>query len=134
MYKLEVTSKQAFEMIDITDLINRIIKLNRVNNGQVLVYVPHTTAGITVNENADPDVVTDMLAGFRALSPERKEYQHREGNSSAHLLSTLVGIEKRFIISSGRLALGTWQGIYFCEFDGPRRREVWVQITDQTSL
>jgi len=126
--KLEVKSQQAMEMIDITREVQRAVQQSGVSSGEVLVYIPHTTAGLTINENADPDVIRDLLIGLKALSPERPEYRHQEGNSSAHLLSTLVGVEKRFIISGGQLKMGTWQGIYFCEFDGPRHRQVWIKI------
>lgn len=129
MYKLELNSRQPMELIDITSMIKQAVKNSGVNSGEILVYIPHTTAGLTVNENADPDVVRDLLLGLKALSPDRAEYAHGEGNSPAHLLSVLVGVEKHFIIEGGRLLLGTWQGIYFCEFDGPRSREVWIHIS-----
>lgn len=129
MVKLEINSHQKMELLNITGLIDREVRKSGVVNGQVLLFVPHTTAGLTVNENADPDVIRDLLIGLKELSPVRSEYRHREGNSHAHLLSTLVGQQKQFIISEGKLQLGIWQGIFFCEFDGPRKREVWLQIS-----
>lgn len=94
-------------------------------------FCPHTTAGITINENADPDVVKDMLYGLEKAYPDRKEFQHFEGNSSAHLKATAVGSSVTVIIENGKLLLGTWQGIYFCEFDGPRTRKFYVKILSQ---
>lgn len=129
MYRLEVSTEQTMQFIDITEMVQRVVKASGIIEGQVLVYLPHTTAGVTVNENADPDVVNDLLVGIRTLLPNLPVYRHQEGNSQAHLLSTLVGMEKRFIVEKGQLCLGTWQGIYFCEFDGPRQREVWIQIS-----
>jgi len=117
------------EFLDITGQVNRIVEESKVQSGTALVFAPHTTAGVTINENADPSVVHDILADLNRLVPFSGAYQHTEGNSAAHIKSTLVGPSETLIIEKGRLALGTWQGLYFCEFDGPRTRKVWVKIT-----
>lgn len=113
--------------IDITGQVRRVVAAGAVQNGLCQIFVPHTTAGVTINENADPDVVTDMLAALKQMVPNLP-YRHGEGNSPAHVKSSLVGCSLTVPISEGRLCLGTWQGIYFCEFDGPRTRKVWVQL------
>ena len=113
--------------IDITGQVRKIVASGNVQNGLCQIFVPHTTAGVTINENADPDVVTDMLAALGKMVPELP-YRHSEGNSPAHVKSSLVGCSIMVPISEGRLCLGTWQGIYFCEFDGPRTRKVWMQL------
>ena len=113
--------------IDITGQVRKIVASGNVQNGLCQIFVPHTTAGVTINENADPDVVTDMLAALGKMVPDLP-YRHSEGNSPAHVKSSLVGCSITVPISEGRLCLGTWQGIYFCEFDGPRTRKVWVQL------
>ena len=113
--------------IDITGQVRKIVAAGNVQNGLCQIFVPHTTAGVTINENADPDVVTDMLAALGKMVPDLP-YLHSEGNSPAHVKSSLVGCSITVPISEGRLCLGTWQGIYFCEFDGPRTRKVWVNL------
>ena len=113
--------------IDITGQVRKIVAAGNVQNGLCQIFVPHTTAGVTINENADPDVVTDMLAALGKMVPDL-HYRHSEGNSPAHVKSSLVGCSITVPISEGRLCLGTWQGIYFCEFDGPRTRKVWVNL------
>lgn len=113
--------------IDITGQVRKIVASGNVQNGLCQIFVPHTTAGVTISENADPDVVTDMLAALGKMVPDL-HYRHSEGNSPAHVKSSLVGCSITVPISEGRLCLGTWQGIYFCEFDGPRTRKVWVQL------
>ena len=119
------TPEEGF--IDITGQVRKIVAAGYVQNGLCQIFVPHTTAGVTINENADPDVVTDMLAALGKMVPDL-HYRHSEGNSPAHVKSSLVGCSITVPISEGRLCLGTWQGIYFCEFDGPRTRKVWVQL------
>ena len=113
--------------IDLTGQVRKIVASGNVQNGLCQIFVPHTTAGVTINENADPDVVTDMLVALGKMVPDL-HYRHSEGNSPAHVKSSLVGCSITVPISEGRLCLGTWQGIYFCEFDGPRTRKVWVQL------
>ncbi len=113
---------------NITGRVNEALSKSGVRDGAVLVFCPHTTAGITINENADPDVVRDMLLGLDKAYPDRAEFRHMEGNSSAHLKASAVGSSQYIIIRDGRLLLGTWQGIYFCEFDGPRNRKFYVKV------
>ena len=113
--------------IDLTGQVRKIVASGNVQNGLCQIFVPHTTAGVTINENADPDVVTDMLVALGKMVPDL-HYRHSEGNSPAHVKSSLVGCSITVPISEGRLCLGTWQGIYFCEFDGPRTRKVWVNL------
>lgn len=113
---------------DITYMVNDAIKTLKVQSGVCVVYTPHTTAAITINENADPDVKTDLLLALNNVSPDMPEFKHFEGNSAAHLKSSLVGCSETVIIDKGKLLLGTWQGIYFCEFDGPRTRKFYVKI------
>jgi len=120
-------STPAEDFVDITGQIRQIVAAGKIQNGLCQIFVPHTTAGVTINENADPDVVTDMLAALKRMVPDLS-YRHGEGNSPAHVKSTLVGCSMTIPIVDGRLCLGTWQGIYFCEFDGPRNRKVWVQL------
>lgn len=116
------------DFLDISQKIKQILKKSGIENGICTVFCPHTTAGITVNENADPTVVTDMLYALDIAFPDRAEFRHMEGNSAAHLKSSYVGCEKTFPVQDGRVILGTWQGIYFCEFDGPRNRKVHITI------
>ena len=115
-------------MYDITSKVADAVKASSVKEGIAIVYCPHTTAGITINENADSDVQTDLLLGLGKAFPDRAEFRHGEGNSAAHLKSSCVGASQTIIITAGRLLLGTWQGIYFCEFDGPRQRKFYVKI------
>ncbi len=119
------TEREGF--YDITAAVQKAITASGLKNGACLIYCPHTTAAITINENADPDVVRDLLFALGKISPDRAEFRHREGNSAAHLKSSLLGASASVIVENGRLVLGTWQGIYFCEFDGPRQRQYFVQ-------
>jgi len=117
-------------MVNITGKVEKAVADAGVSDGTVIIFCPHTTAAITINENADPDVVHDILLTLSYLMPKDKAgYQHAEGNSDAHVKSSLVGCSETVIITGGKLLLGTWQGIYFCEFDGPRKRTVNVQVT-----
>lgn len=120
------TAPQGFA--NITGQVRDAVEKSGVREGVCVVWCPHTTAGITVNENADPDVVTDMLLGLAKAYPDRAEFCHAEGNSAAHLKSSAMGCEKTLIIKQGAPLLGTWQGIYFCEFDGPRSRRFYVKV------
>ena len=126
--KLDVTTKNHTEMQDITQLIQKAVTDSSVNDGLCTVFVPHTTAAVTINENVDPDVVKDFTKEFNKLVPWEDGYLHMEGNSAAHLKSSIIGFSEQIIIENGRLVLGTWQGIYFCEFDGPRQRKVYVKV------
>jgi len=125
----DVKTHRRDEMIDITSLVAEAVRGAAVGDGLVAVYVPHTTAGVTINENADPDVVHDVLASLDKAVPWRQGfYRHGEGNSAAHVKSSLVGCSAVVPVSDGKLALGTWQAIFFCEFDGPRTRRCLVNI------
>jgi secondary thiamine-phosphate synthase enzyme len=121
---LIVTTHQREELIDITDQVHSAIREHAWNNGILTVFCPHTTAAITINENADPDVQVDIINSLNKIVPRRGDYQHTEGNSDGHVKSSLVGASEQIIVQSNEMVLGTWQGIYFCEFDGPRRRMV----------
>jgi secondary thiamine-phosphate synthase enzyme len=115
-------------MIDITPRVTEEIEKSRVKSGICLVYAPHTTAAVTINENADPTVRRDILMALKKAVPDSLPYDHTEGNSPGHVKSSLVGASVSLIIEDGRPVLGTWQGVFFCEFDGPRRRHVYIQI------
>jgi secondary thiamine-phosphate synthase enzyme len=124
-----VGTNKRNELVDITDKIQDSIDKSGIKDGSVIVFCPHTTAAITINENADPDVVHDILLTLSELVPQhRSGYQHSEGNSDSHVKSSIIGCSETVLISDGKMKLGTWQGIYFCEFDGPRSRTVNVQI------
>lgn len=120
----DVQSRVRNEMIDVTPLVRRFIEEESICDGVVMAFVPHTTAAVTINENADPDVGRDFLVGLEKISPVRAEYRHGEGNSDAHIKSSLIGVSELIAVEGGRPVLGTWQGLYFCEFDGPRRRKI----------
>ena len=126
MQTLTVATSLRVEMIDITGEVAEAVRRENVSEGIAVVFVPHTTAAVTINENADPDVVRDIIAETNKIVPFEDRYAHSEGNSAAHIKSCLVGPSLTLIISGGRPVLGTWQAIYFCEFDGPRRRKVHV--------
>jgi len=129
MHTLNVSTKDRDQFVEITGDVRRIVDEAGVDGGHVLVYVPHTTAGVTINENADPDVVHDMLKQLDAMVPWRQPfYRHAEGNSASHVKASMMGSSVTVLIESGRLVLGTWQGIWFCEFDGPRTRKVHVKV------
>jgi secondary thiamine-phosphate synthase enzyme len=130
---LTVNSRSRSEIIDLTSQVEKIVR-DTVKSGFVIVYVPHTTAGVTINENADPDVKSDFLKKLEKLIPKSEPYyDHSEGNSDSHVKTALVGNSATILVEDGRMLLGTWQGIYFCEFDGPRRREVYVRPVNVTS-
>ena len=126
--KFEVKTAKREELINISAFVENAVKESGVKNGIVVIFCPHTTAAITINENADPDVCLDMIKGLKNISPADKNYAHIEGNSDAHIKSSLIGASQTVIIDEGSLVLGTWQGVYFCEFDGPRTRTVFVKI------
>lgn len=123
-----IKTRKTQEFIDITDIVQEDVMKSNVKAGVAIVFIPHTTAGVTINENADPDVVRDILYGLDKVIPEENEYLHMEGNSHAHIKSSLMGSSCNVIIENGRLKLGIWQSIYFCEFDGPRTRNFYVKI------
>jgi secondary thiamine-phosphate synthase enzyme len=125
--RLDVATRRRTEWVEITDQVSAEVRQAGVQHGAALVYVPHTTAGITINENADPSVAADMVNFLEELVPRHKAaFTHAEGNSDAHIKASLMGSSVRVIVREGRLALGQWQGIFLCEFDGPRRRQVWI--------
>lgn len=123
-----IKTNQREQMLDITDIIREDIVQSKIQDGIAIIYVPHTTAGITINENADSDVVADLLFALKRLVPKDENYKHIEGNSDAHLKASLIGSSCSVIIENGKLKLGTWQGIYFCEFDGPRTRKFYTKF------
>jgi len=128
MEEITIKTSRQIEMIDITSKVNQRIKEGGIKEGICLIFCPHTTAGITINENADPNVVRDILSSLDQLIPEDRPYLHAEGNSPAHIKSSIIGCSTMIIIEGGRLSLGTWQSLFFCEFDGPRTRSVWIKI------
>ncbi|HOW84689.1 MAG TPA: secondary thiamine-phosphate synthase enzyme YjbQ [Candidatus Aminicenantes bacterium] len=128
MNSIEIKTRGREDFVDLTAEIERLVAASGVKNGLCVVAVPHTTAGIAVNENADPDVRTDLALVLRKIAPDGLPYAHSEGNSPAHVKAALVGSSATLLVEDGRLRLGTWQGIFFCEFDGPRTRQAWVQI------
>ena len=128
MKQISVETHSRVEMIDITAAVQKAVREEKIEKGLCLVYTPHTTAAITINENADPDVPRDILAALDRAVPLSANYRHAEGNSAAHVKSSLVGASELVIIENGRLVLGTWQSIFFCEFDGPRSRKVVISI------
>jgi len=121
-------STPRMDLYNITSQVREAITKSGIKDGIAVVYCPHTTAGITINENADPDVVHDLLLGLSKAFPDRSEFRHGEGNSTAHLKSSTVGVSETIIISGGKPVLGTWQSIYFCEFDPPRSRKYYVKV------
>lgn len=128
MQVLQLQTRSRTELLEITHEVQGLVSASGIREGLCVVYVPHTTAGVTINEAADPSVKADLLMELNKIVPFQDRYQHSEGNSAAHIKATLVGSSVTIPITQGSLALGTWQGIYFCEFDGPRRRQVFVQI------
>jgi len=129
MRRFEVSSGRREEVLDITSIVRDEIRRSGVQDGVCVVYCPHTTAGVTVNEHADPSVAEDLLAALDRLVPEQGIWRHAEGNSPAHVKASLVGASAALPVEDGDLALGTWQGVFLCEFDGPRTRRVWLQIS-----
>ncbi|NLX62313.1 MAG: YjbQ family protein [Tissierellia bacterium] len=127
-YGVKTTKTQEF--IDITNLINEEIKRQNVQEGIAVVFVPHTTAAVTINENTDPDVTIDIIGALNKVFLVEGDYRHYEGNSHAHIKASLMGSSCTLIIEKGKLKLGTWQGVYFCEFDGPRNRKVYIKVMD----
>lgn len=125
---INVKSRARTEFIDITEKVQEVLKEAGIVSGICYLYVPHTTAAVTVNEGADPSVQRDIQALLNKLVPFEGDYHHREGNSSAHIKASIIGISETMLVDEGRLVLGTWQSIFFCEFDGPRHRRVALKI------
>ncbi len=130
---LSISTHQRCQMISVTAEVQSALSKSGIQDGAVIVYCPHTTAGLTINEDADPTVKADILEALDKLIPWQAGYRHVEGNSAAHIKSSLMGSSVVIPVASGRLALGTWQGIFFCEFDGPRKRQILVQILAEGS-
>jgi secondary thiamine-phosphate synthase enzyme len=128
MKTLEIRTGARDELVDITPQVREAVRASGVEDGICLVFVPHTTAAVAVNECADPDVKSDILMALKKAVPDSLAYRHGEGNSPAHVKSTLVGPSLSLLVEGGTLALGTWQGVFLCEFDGPRTRKVWVRV------
>jgi len=128
MESIHVSTKSRIDFVDITNEIQSIVGKFSINSGLIIVYVPHTTCGITINEHADPDVVKDIKYRLEKLVPYQEGYHHLEGNADSHIKTSLVGASENIIVENGRLILGTWQGVFLCDFDGPRTRKVYVKI------
>ena len=128
MEQIQVRTSRRVEFLDITSRVQAAVKQSGITSGVCHVFVPHTTAGVTINENADPDVIRDIIRELDTFVPLDDNYAHAEGNSAAHIKSSLMGCSQQVLIEDGRLALGTWQSIFFCEFDGPRSRSVWIGV------
>ncbi|MBL7191459.1 YjbQ family protein [bacterium] len=128
MVQISVRTNKRVEFVNIDRQVQKVIDESGIQNGICIVFVPHTTAGVTINENADPAVVKDIITELEKIIPYSDNYSHMEGNSDAHIKSSLTGCSETIIITGGRLRMGTWQSIFFCEFDGPRTRSVWIQI------
>ena len=128
--RLSVSSRRRAEVVDITERVQAVVSKSGVDSGLCQVYVPHTTAGVFINENADPDVMEDFLSALDRLVPWENDYQHAEGNAAAHIKATLIGTSQTVPVRDGKLALGCWQGIYFADFDGPRERHFQVTVLE----
>src|SRR3989338_8711822 len=126
--KILISTKSRAELLDITSKVEDAVKESKVKSGVCHIFIPHTTAAITINENADPDVRRDILNGLERLVPFSGDYAHTEGNAAAHIRSSIIGTDATVLVENGGLKLGTWQGIFFCEFDGPRQRNVFIRI------
>ncbi len=128
MQSFDVRTSTQTELVDITRFVQEAVKKMGVKDGICIIFVPHTTAAVTINENADPSVARDILMELNKIIPFKNQYGHMEGNSPAHIKSSLVGCSETVLVESGKLVLGTWQGVFFCEFDGPRSRKVHVKV------
>lgn len=128
--EMSVKTSSRVELIDITRLVEKVVSESKVKSGLCTVYVPHTTAAVTINENADPSVRKDIIAELNKIIPFDDNYSHLEGNAAAHIKASIIGSSETILVNGGSLVLGTWQGIYFCEFDGPRNRKVIVKIIE----
>jgi len=128
--KLEIKTNSRAEIIDITDKIQKVISESKIKSGICIIYVPHTTAGITVNENYDPSVRLDILDYLEKIAPPSAKYKHTEGNADSHIKTSVVGSSATLVIEDGKILLGSWQGIMFCEFDGPRGRKLIIKIIE----
>ena len=130
MEKLSLKTNNRIELTDITDKVKALVAKAKIKEGFCVIFCPHTTAGLTINENADPSVQKDIINALNRMVPEKAGYEHGEGNADSHVKSSLFGSSLTVFIENSQLAFGTWQGIYFCESDGPRSREVWVKLRE----
>jgi len=128
--EFSIKTRAKIDFHEITPLIEKTVQSSGVKQGVCYIFVPHTTAAVTINENADPSVEKDITRELGRLVPDSGQFLHREGNSPAHIKASLLGAEEVILVENGRLLLGTWQGVFFCEFDGPRQRRVWVKIVE----
>jgi secondary thiamine-phosphate synthase enzyme len=128
MKEISIKTNKKSEMIDITSIVEEEVQKGKIQQGMCFLYVPHTTAGLTINENTDPNVPSDILRALDKLVPWAGDYSHLEGNSAAHIKSTIFGVSKSIFIKNGQINLGQWQSIFFCEFDGPRQRKLYIKI------
>jgi len=126
--EIEIKTRSRVELIDITPQVEKVVKESGISEGVCVLYIPHTTAAVTINENADPSVKEDIITTLSQLIPAGDSYHHTEGNADAHIKATLVGSSETIVVKGGGLSMGTWQGVFFCEFDGPRRRRVLIKI------
>ena len=133
IHKVDIKTNSRIEFQDITTKVKDIIEASGVQSGVCYVFVPHTTAGVMVNEHADPSVVDDIAAQFDAMVPQHRNYRHMEGNSPAHIKATMVGDSETLFVEDGKPVLGTWQGVFFCEFDGPRNRHLLAKVIPDKS-
>lgn len=125
---LNIATRARTDFIDITQRVNEAVQDSKITDGVCYVFIPHTTASVTINENADPDVFFDIKKELEKIVPFDDKYKHTEGNSAAHIKASIIGSSESVLVENGKLLLGTWQGIYLCEFDGPRQRKVFVKI------
>lgn len=130
MHQLSLETSRKEEFLNITGKIQALVRASGIRSGLAVIFCPHTTCGLTINEQADPDVRADILMALRKIVPDHLPYAHGEGNSPAHIKTSLVGSSLTVMIEKGELLLGTWQGIFLCEFDGPRSRQVWVRLLE----
>jgi secondary thiamine-phosphate synthase enzyme len=131
MERISLKTNQRIGFYDITDKVRKVVKDSGVKDGIGVIYIPHTTAAVVINENYDPTVCEDINRLLTKLTPEQGGYAHTEGNADAHIKASIIGSSKSIIIKAGELRLGRWQGIFFCEFDGPRSREVWIEVLER---
>ncbi|HXT75853.1 MAG TPA: secondary thiamine-phosphate synthase enzyme YjbQ [Candidatus Eisenbacteria bacterium] len=129
MQMLRVKTNRRTQLVDVTQEIEQVVAESGTKEGVCYVYIPHTTAAVMINEHADPDVASDLEGVFDRLVPHKGPYRHAEGNTDSHAKAIMVGASQVIFIERGKLALGTWQGVFFCEFDGPRERKMWVKVT-----
>jgi len=127
MKEISIRTNTRVEMIDITSAVQKALQEEKIQSGYCIVFTPHTTAAVTINENADPDVPRDIIAALERVIPQNASYRHSEGNSPAHVKSSLIGASELVLVENGRIVLGTWQSVFFCEFDGPRLRKVIIK-------